>query len=322
MKAVVISAPGLPEVLKVEEREIPKLNAHEVLIKVFAAGINRPDIMQREGKYPAPLGAPGDIPGLEIAGEVVAVGPYASKWKAGDKVCALIAGGGYAEFALAHEESCLPIPTGLSFIEAASLPETIFTVWHNVFERAKLKPGERFLVHGGTSGIGITAIQLAKAFGAKVVATAGSDEKCIACRRLGADFAVNYTTPNFFSSIKGVDVILDMIGGAYFKEHLELLNPDGRLVFINAMKGNTASLNIMKIMSKRLTITGSTLRSRSDEFKADLAKQVEKNVWPLIQAGKFKPVIFQKFKLEDAPKAHQLMESSKHIGKIVLEICS
>jgi NADPH2:quinone reductase len=319
MKAVVISKPGPPEVLEIEEREIPQVKMDEVLIKVYAAGINRPDIMQREGKYPAPAGTVTDIPGLEVSGEIVAVGMLVSRWKVGDKVCALVGGGGYAEFALAHEGSCLPIPKGLSFLEAASLPETIFTVWHNLFERGGLKAGERFLVHGGTSGIGITAIQLAKAWGATVITTASSEEKCKACRDLGADVAINYTTPNFFSSIGDVDIVLDMIGGMYFNEHLDLLNPDGRLVFINAMKGNHADLNIMKIMSKRLTITGSTLRSRSDAFKTDLAKEVENKVWPLIADGKFKPVVYQTFKPENAAKAHRLMESSKHIGKIVLD---
>jgi len=320
MKAVVISKPGPPEVLKVEERQIPQVKEKEVLIKVYAAGINRPDVMQRQGKYPAPAGAPPDIPGLEVAGEIVAIGPLISRWKVGDKVCALVSGGGYAEFTLAHEGSCLPVPNGLNFVKAASLPETIFTVWYNVFEKGKLKAGEQLLVHGGTSGIGVTAIQLAKAFGAKVITTAGSEEKCKACISLGADIAINYTTPNFFSSIDSVDVILDMIGGAYFNEHLDLLNPDGRLVFINAMKGNKADLDIMKIMSKRLTVTGSTLRSRSDKFKASLAKDIENNVWPLIETGKFKPVVHQTFKLEHAVDAHQLMESSKHIGKIVLNI--
>ena len=319
MKAVVISKPGPPEVLKIEDRQIPQVKTGEVLIKVYAAGVNRPDVMQREGKYPAPAGAPTDIPGLEVSGEIAAVGALVRRWKVGDKVCALVSGGGYAEYALAHEGSCLPIPQGLSFLEAASLPETVFTVWHNVFEKGELKSGERFLVHGGTSGIGITAIQLAKAYGATVITTAGSEEKCKACRELGADVAINYTAPNFFSSIGNVDLVLDMIGGMYFNEHLELLNPDGRLVFINAMKGNHADLNIMKIMSKRLTITGSTLRSRSDAFKTDLAKEVENKVWPLVADGKFKPVVYQTFKPENAAEAHRLMESSKHIGKIVLD---
>lgn len=320
MKAVIITSSGAADKLVIQERPCPIEREKEVLIKVYAAGINRPDIIQREGKYPAPPDAPSDIPGLEVSGEIVSIGSSVKKWKVGDKVCALISGGGYAEYAVAHEGSCLPIPAGLNYIEAASLPETIFTVWYNVFQKAKLRHGETFLVHGGTSGIGTTAIQLAKLFGAKTIATVGTDEKLKAVKNLGAHEGYNYNSPDFFTSIKNVDVILDMIGGAYFSQNIDSLNPDGRLVFINAMKGIKAEVNILKIMSKRLTITGTTLRPQSTEFKEKLAKEIEINVWPLISAGKFKPLIYQVFNLENASEAHVLMESSKHIGKIVLQV--
>lgn len=320
MKAIVISQSGSAEVLALQQRPIPIINDDDVLIKVHAAGVNRPDIMQRQGKYPPPPGAPLDIPGLEVSGEIISVGSLVTRRKIGDKVCALVNGGGYAEYVVAHEGSCLPIPSGLSFIEAASLPETVFTVWHNVFERGNLKSGERFLVHGGSSGIGVTAIQLAKSFGATVIATVGSNEKKKACEELGANEVLNYNDLDFFLSINNVDVILDMIGEAYFNQNINCLNPDGRLVFINAMKGKLATANINQIMSQRLTITGSTLRPQSKAFKAKLAQEIEKHVWPIIERGEFKPVIFKTFSLENAAEAHLLMESSKHIGKIVLTL--
>lgn len=322
MKAIVIIAAGEPHVLQIEDRPVPVFKEDEVLIKVYAAGINRPDIMQRLGKYPAPAGYSLDIPGLEVAGEIVSCGKNVKRWRAGDKVCALLGGGAYAEFAVADEHVCLPIPKNCTFSEAASLPETIFTVWHNVFSRGKLVSGENFLVHGGTSGIGITAIQLAKAFGAKVFTTAGSDEKCNACSAFGADKAINYKSQDFENELKedGVDMILDMIGGDYFNKNMNILKADGRLIFINAMHGKDAKFDIMKLMQKRITISGSTLRSRSISFKAQLASEIENMVWPLIGNGKFKPVIYKEFPLEEACNAHTLMESSKHIGKIVLKI--
>lgn len=320
MNAIVITSHGAPEVLKSKEIAIPVPKENEVLISVKAAGVNRPDIAQRQGKYPAPAGAPANIPGLEVAGIITECGANVSRWKKGDEVCALLAGGGYADFAVVDEGQCLSIPEGLTFAEAASLPETVLTVWHNVFQRGNLQPGEHFLVHGGSSGIGITAIQLAKAFGAVVYATAGSDEKCAACLDLGADFCVNYKEQHFESIINAntIDVILDMIGGDYLSKNIRLLRPEGRLVFINAMKGNSPELNIMQLMQKRISITGSTLRSRETTFKAALAREIEKHVWPLINTGKFKPVIYRSFAMRDANKAQELMESSNHIGKIVL----
>jgi len=322
MKAIIITAFGAPEVLKIQERSVPQPASDEVLIKVKAAGINRPDTFQRKGNYPAPEGAPQDIPGLEVAGVIEKCGEDIKAYKPGDKVCALVAGGGYAEYVTIHAGQCLPIPSNLSFVEAASLPETIFTVWTNVFQRGVLQPGENFLVHGGTSGIGVTAIQIAKAWGAQVFATAGTDEKCDKCVQLGANKAFNYKTRDFESELKdmGVDVILDMIGGNYFDKNLNILNPDGRLVYINAMKGPKVELNIIKMMRKRLTITGSTLRAREASFKASLAKEIHTHVWPMIESGKFKPVIYHTFPLEKAAEAHTLMETSEHVGKIVLEV--
>jgi putative PIG3 family NAD(P)H quinone oxidoreductase len=255
-----------------------------------------------------------------VAGIVEQCGAQVNRWKKGDEVCALVSGGGYAEYALAHEGTCLPIPGGCSFAEASSLPETVFTVWHNVFQRGQLKRNEHFLVHGGSSGIGITAIQLAKAYGAKVFATAGSEEKCKACIALGADACVNYKTKDFEEALnlERVDVILDMIGGDYVDKGFRLLNEEGRMVFINAMKGGSAQMNVLDIMRRRLTITGSTLRNRDVTFKSQLATEVEKNVWPLLEKGQFKPVIYKTFALEKAAEAHRLMESSEHIGKIIL----
>lgn len=320
MKAIIISKPGPPDVLEMQERPVPVPGDNEVLIRIKAAGVNRPDIAQRKGNYPPPPGAPIDIPGLEVAGIIEACGSDVSRWEKDDKVCALLAGGGYAQFVTVNEGQCLPLPQGLTFEEAASLPETVFTVWHNVFQRGALKTGEHFLVHGGSSGIGITAIQLAKAFGASVFATAGSEEKCNACMALGADECINYKEEDFETALqqKGIDVVLDMIGGDYVPKNIRLLRADGRMVFINAINGSKVELNIRDIMVKRLAITGSTLRNREVSFKAALAREVEKHVWPVIESGKFKPVIYRTFPLQEADKAHELMESSTHIGKIVL----
>ena len=320
MKAVVITEFGSPEVLKLAEKPIPEIAEHEVLIHVKAAGVNRPDVIQRQGFYPAPADAPQDIAGLEVAGEIVAYGKKVKKWKNGDKVCALIAGGGYAEYAKAHEGVCLPIPRGFTYVEAAALPETIFTVWSNVFQRGGLKADETFLVHGGSSGIGITAIQLAKAFEARVLTTVGSEEKGLACMQLGADRFINYKRIDFLEAFadEKINVILDMVGGDYFEKNMKLLSPDGRLVYINAMKENKVSLNIMQMMLKRITITGSTLRSREIDFKTALAEDVYKNVWAILDAGRYNPMIYATFSFEEAAQAHALMESSQHIGKIVL----
>lgn len=320
MKAIVITKPGDASVLQLQERPVPQPAEDEVLIKVMASGINRPDVAQRKGVYPAPPGASKDIPGLEVAGVIEEVGAAVKQWKKGEAVCALIAGGGYAEYAAANEGSCLPLPAGYTFAQAASLPETVFTVWHNVFQRGRLKPGEKLLVHGGSSGIGITAIQIARAMGSTVFVTAGSEEKCNACVALGANECINYKTTDFEEVLKekGIDVILDMIGGDYIAKNIRLLNTEGRLVFINAMKGEHAEIKVHDIMRKRLTITGSTLRNREKEFKASLAAEIKNHVWPILEKGHFKPVIFKEFPLEDAAKAHELMESSNHIGKIIL----
>lgn len=322
MKAIVISSFGDADVLRIEEREIPVPGESEVLIEVKAAGVNRPDIIQRQGKYPAPEGAPKDIPGLEVAGVVKAIGPKVSHWKVGDAVCALLSGGGYAEYALAEEGLCLPIPKGFNYVEAAGLPETIFTVWHNVFQRGALQKGESLLVHGGSSGIGITAIQLAKYFGARVTVTVGSEEKGKYCKTLGADAFINYKTQDFEEvlSSSSVDVVLDMIGGDYFPKNIQVLRPEGRLIYINAMKGASVSLNLLKMMQKRLTLTGSTLRSREISFKRSLAADISEKVWPILNSGNFRPVVFTTFPLEEAREAHKLMESSNHIGKIILEV--
>jgi NADPH2:quinone reductase len=320
MKAVIISAPGDASVLRLEDRPDPVLNDGEVLIQVYAAGINRPDVAQRQGRYPAPAGVSAEIPGLEVSGVIASCGYAVKRWKKGDRVCALVAGGGYAELVKVVEGQCLPIPEPLSFAEAAGLPETIFTVWHNVFQRGRLEANETLLVHGGSSGIGITAIQLAKAFGAKVIVTVGSDEKGQACLALGADQFVNYKSQDFELQLAplGVDVILDMVGGDYFVKNLHVLKPDGRLVYINSMKGNLVDLDISKMMQKRISITGSTLRARDSGFKIALARAIEALVWPVIGAGKFKPVIYKTFQFSEADKAHELMESSEHIGKIIL----
>ena len=320
MKAIIITKPGDADVLQIAERPMPEPVDNEVLIRVKAAGVNRPDIAQRMGKYAAPTEAPQDIPGLEVSGTVEKCGLEVVRWKVGDEVCALLAGGGYAEYVVAHDGNCLPVPGNVSLQDAASLPETVFTVWHNVFQRGQLKRGEHLLVHGGTSGIGITAIQIACALGARVFATAGSAAKCTAALKLGASICINYKQEDFKQVLKeeGVDVILDMIGGEYFDKNLSLLREDGRLVFINAMQGTSAALNVMDIMRRRLTITGSTLRNRSNKFKQELAAQVEVNVWPLLTQKLFTPVVYKTFPLAQAAAAHQLMESSEHIGKILL----
>jgi NADPH2:quinone reductase len=325
MTAIAISAPGGPNVLVPQERPVPTPGPGEVLVKVAAAGVNRPDVMQRQGLYPPPKGAP-DIPGLEIAGEVVALGDKAKRWKIGDKAMALVIGGGYAEYCLAHEDHALPVPVGLSLTEAAAIPETFFTVWHNVFERGGLKNGETLLVHGGTSGIGTTAIQLAKAFGANVIATAGSPEKCEACRKLGADLAVNYKTEDFVAATKaanggkGADVILDMIGGDYIERNYEAAAVEGRIVQIAFQGSPRANVDFRRIMLKRLHHTGSTLRSRSVADKAAIAAAIEARVLPLLAAGRVKPIIDSTFPLAQAAAAHTRMESSAHIGKIVLTL--
>jgi len=324
MKAIIITQPGAPEVLQLAERPTPNFSADEVLVKVAAAGINRPDVFQRKGNYPPPAGAPQNIPGLEIAGTVVEVGDNVTRWKVDDKVCALVMGGGYAEYCNVPAGQCLPVPEKLSFIEAASLPETFFTVWSNVFDRGHLQKGESLLVHGGSSGIGVAAIQMAKALGSTVYTTAGNDEKCKFCEELGAAKAINYKTENFTEVIKqltnnkGVDVILDMIGGDYTMPNLQSLAEEGRLLFINTMKGKDVNIDLSIVMRKRLTITGSMLRSREISFKAAIAQKLEKNIWPLLKSGEIKPIIYKVFPAEQAAAAHELMESSEHTGKIVL----
>jgi NADPH:quinone reductase len=325
MRAVEVSRPGGPEVLMPAERALPQPRPNEILVKVAAAGVNRPDILQRMGLYPVPPDA-SDLPGLEIAGEVAACGAAVTLWKPGDKVCALVHGGGYAEYCVAPEVQALPVPGGLSLLEAASLPETFFTVWSNVFDRGALKPGETLLVQGGSSGIGVTAIQMAAAMGNRVFATAGSDEKCAACVRLGAEKAINYRTQDFLAEFKaatggkGVDVILDMVGGDYVPKELKCLADDGRLVFIAFLRGPKTELDINELMRRRLTMTGSTLRPRPVEFKGAIARSLRERVWPLIEAGRIRPVLFKTFPLEAAADAHRLMESSQHIGKIVLAV--
>jgi putative PIG3 family NAD(P)H quinone oxidoreductase len=323
MTAIEISEPGGPEALVPGRMAVPSPGPEEVLIKVAAAGVNRPDAMQRAGLYPPPPGAP-ETPGLEASGEIVASGGAVERWQVGDRVTALVAGGGYAEYCVAPAPQCLPIPSGLDLVEAASLPETFFTVWTNVFDRGSLESGERFLVHGGSSGIGTTAIQMAKAWGAEVFTTAGSAKKCQACLDLGADRAVNYREQDFVAAIKeatggaGVDVILDMVGGDYVAKNLALLAPDGRLCFIAFLQGSKVEVNFLPVLVKRLTVGGSTLRPRPVAFKAAIAQNLEEKIWPLIAEGRIKPVIHQTFPLAEAAEAHRLMESSAHIGKIML----
>lgn len=320
MKAVLITQPGAPDVLKLKEVPDPKPGADEILIKVKAAGLNRADVAQRQGNYPPPPGAPVDILGMEVSGVVAECGSDVTMWNPGDKVCALIAGGGYAEYVAVKEGQCLPVPNGVSLIDAGGLPETIFTVWSNVFQRASLQAGENLLVHGGSSGIGITAIQLAHAFGSRVLVTVGSDEKGKACLALGANKFINYKTQDFEEELKseGIDVILDMVGGEYFAKNINILKTGGRLVYINFMKGKTGALDLAKLMQKRLIITGSTLRGREYSFKKALAEEINQRVWPLLESGEFKPIVYKTFPFTEAAEAHKLMESSDHIGKIIL----
>jgi NADPH:quinone reductase len=325
MRAIEITSPGAPDVLKPTQRPVPDPAVNEVLIQVAAAGVNRPDVLQRKGGYPPPPGA-SDIPGLEVAGTVVAVGAQVRDWKTGDKVCALVTGGGYAEYVAAPAVQCLPIPKGLSLTEAASLPETFFTVWVNVFLRGGLKNDETLLVQGGSSGIGVTAIQMARAFGHKVYVTAGTAEKCAECEKLGANRAINYRSEDFVAVVKqetggrGADVILDMVGGDYVARELACLADDGRLSIIAFLGGTRATLDMTDILRRRLTITGSTLRPRPVEVKGAIAKDLRQKVWPLIDSGKIRPVIHRTFRLDDAASAHALMESSTHVGKIMLTV--
>jgi NADPH2:quinone reductase len=325
MEAVEIAAPGGPEALRPVRRPRPRPGPGEVLIAVAAAGVNRPDVLQRQGKYAPPPGA-SDLPGLEVAGRVAATGEGAADWREGDLVCALLAGGGYAEYCVAPVPQCLPIPRGLTLVEAAALPETVFTVWANVFERGALRAGHTLLVHGGASGIGTTAIQMAKARGARVLATAGTPEKCEACERLGAERAINYREEDFAAVVKdvtagrGVDVILDMVGGDYLPRNLACLALEGRLVQIAFLRGSRVEIDLATIMLRRLTLTGSTLRARPVEEKGRIARAVRDEVWPLIEAGRVRPVIHATFPLAQAGDAHRLMESDAHIGKIVLVV--
>ena len=325
MRAIQILQPGPADVLTLCERPMPVLKSGEVLIKVHAAGVNRPDVLQRLGHYPVPLGA-SDLPGLEVAGEIVGGDLATSPFKLGDMVCALVQGGGYAEYCAAPLQQCLPVPAGLSALEAASLPETFFTVWSNVFDRSRLSGGETLLVQGGSSGIGVTAIQMAAALGHRVFATAGSDDKCRACEELGAERAINYRTEDFVAVVKkltdgkGVDVILDMVAGDYVARELDCLADDGRIALIALLGGAKANVDLGQVLRRRLSISGSTLRPRPVAFKAAIAARLQERVWPLIEAGKIRPVIFKTFPLEQAAQAHELMESSTHVGKIMLQV--
>jgi putative PIG3 family NAD(P)H quinone oxidoreductase len=325
MRAVEISAPGGPEVLRLAEVSKPKPKPNEIVVKVAAAGVNRPDVLQRMGHYPVPPGA-SPLPGLEVAGEVEELGGEVTLWKRGDKVCALANGGGYAEFCAVPQTQALPVPKNLSMVEAASLPETFFTVWANVYDRGRLTSGESLLVQGGTSGIGVTAIQMAAATGNRVFATAGSDEKVAACVKLGAERAFNYKTEDWVAEVraatggKGVNVILDMVGGDYVPRELKCIAEEGRIVFIAYLRGARTELDIDAVMRRRLTISGSTLRPRSTEFKGAIARNLREKIWPLIESGRIKPQIYKAFPLGEAGEAHRLMESSQHIGKIVLTV--
>jgi putative PIG3 family NAD(P)H quinone oxidoreductase len=325
MIAIEIREPGGPDVLVPVERPQPAAGPGELLIKVAAAGVNRPDVMQRRGQYAPPPGT-SDIPGLEVAGTVDAVGADVLDWRVGDRVCALVAGGGYAELCVAPAPQCLPIPGGLTFVAAAALPETFFTVWSNVFDRGRLNAGESVLIHGGSSGIGTTAIQLARAFGARVFATAGSAEKCAACERLGAEHAINYRDADFVAAVRartdgrGVDLILDMVGGEYLARNIDALAVDGRLVQIAVLGGAKSQINMVPILQRRLTVTGSTLRPRPVAEKGAIARALRDRVWPLLESGAVSPVVFQTFPLRDAASAHRVMESSLHIGKLVLVV--
>jgi NADPH:quinone reductase len=326
MKAIEISSYGAPDVLRLTERTAPVAGAGEVLIRVAASGVNRPDVLQRKGHYPVPPGA-SDLPGLEVSGEIIegdTAAMAAAGLNLGDRVCALVAGGGYAELCVAPVGQCLPVPKGLSDIEAASLPETFFTVWSNVFDRARLQPGETLLIQGGTSGIGVTAIQMAKAAGATVIATAGSDEKCAACMALGADHAINYRSQDFAVEVlrvtegRGVNVVLDMVAGSYVARELSCLAEDGRLAIIAVQGGVEAQFDAGMVLRRRLTISGSTLRPRSVAFKAAIATALRETVWPWLATGRIKPVIHQVFPAAQAAQAHALMETNQHIGKLVL----
>lgn len=333
MQAIHMTSPGGPDVLTLNSMSVPQPKPNEVLIKVGAAGVNRPDVMQRKGNYPAPPGA-SEVLGLEIAGEIVAindengnsVSKHSNGFSIGDRVCALVAGGGYAQYCTAPVEQCLPIPKGLDYIQAAAIPETFFTVWTNVFDRAALKPGETILVHGGSSGIGTTAVQLATALGCRVYATAGSDDKCAAVRNLGAVDCFNYKTQDFVEEVKkatndvGVNVVLDMVAGSYVNRNLKSLADEGRAVIIALQGGSKGEIDMAQILMRRLTLTGSTLRQRPIQYKADIANALKQKVWPLFEKGTIKPIIHSVFTLDKANKAHALMESSQHIGKIVLEI--
>ena len=325
MNAIEISEPGGPDVLKMVQRKVPTQERGEVLIQIEAAGVNRPDVAQRQGHYAPPAGAV-DIPGLEVAGKIVALGKGVTDWKMGDEICALVTGGGYAEYVATPASLCLPLPKGVAMPEGAAIPETFFTVWSNVFDRGRLKAGETFLVHGGSSGIGTTAIQLAANFGARVFATAGSQEKCRACEELGAERTVNYKTEDFVEILKdltgksGIDVILDMVAGSYVPLDIELAAADGRIILISVLGGISGEINFLQLIIKRLILTGSTLRPRSIKDKSKIARSLKEKVWPFIESGKIKPQIYKIFPLSDVTKAHQLMESSQHIGKIVLKI--
>ena len=322
MKVIEIVEPGDPSVLKSSVRSIPKPKRNEVLIKISYAGINRPDVLQRSGSYLPPPGA-SDLPGLEASGIIFAIGENVTNWEVGDEVCALLPGGGYAEYAVTQASHCLPVPTGMSLKQAAALPETLFTVWSNVFQRGGLKPNEKFLVHGGSSGIGTMAIQLANLFGSEVYATAGNEAKCSACEELGAIRAINYNKEDFLEVIKsigGVHLILDMVGGAYIEKNIKALVDDGRLVQIAFLKGAKVELNFAQIMTRRLTVTGSTLRPQSDLSKSQIASELLEKIWPLLSTCRINPVINSVFDLNDVSSAHLLMESSKHIGKIVLKV--
>ena len=322
MKVIEIVEPGGPSVLKSSVRSIPKPKRNEVLIKISYAGINRPDVLQRSGSYLPPPGA-SDLPGLEASGIIFAIGKNVTNWEVGDEVCALLPGGGYAEYAVTQASHCLPVPTGMNLKQAAALPETLFTVWSNVFQRGGLKPNEKFLVHGGSSGIGTMAIQLANLFGSEVYATAGNEAKCSACEELGAIRAIDYNKEDFLEVIKsigGVHLILDMVGGAYIEKNIKALVDDGRLVQIAFLKGAKVELNFAQIMTRRLTVTGSTLRPQSDLSKSQIASELLEKIWPLLSTGRINPVINSVFDLNDVSSAHLLMESSKHIGKIVLKV--
>ncbi len=325
MRAIEITQPGSPDVLRPCERSLPELKAGEVLIKVHAAGVNRPDVLQRLGHYPVPPGA-SDLPGLEVAGEIVDGDLTGSLFSKGDMVCALVQGGGYAEYCAAPLQQCLPVPSGFTPLEAASLPETFFTVWSNVFDRARLSGDDTLLVQGGSSGIGVTAIQLAAALGHRVFATAGSDDKCRACEQLGAERAINYRTEDFAVVVKeltggkGVDVVLDMVAGDYVAREIGCLADDGRIALIALLGGSKATIDLGQVLRRRLSISGSTLRPRPVAFKAAIAWRLQEKVWPLIEEGKIKPVIYQTFPLEQAAQAHELMESSAHVGKIMLQV--